>query len=127
MAKELPDHKSAREASPSYRIRMILCIVPVVISLILGGVFVVRQHRASSPVERAIRASGGMGGISIRQKTSGPSSGPLEEKQTVQVETIEDGLREMGFLITEEYYFTEMLTNKKAQNLFGGELGFRKL
>ena len=38
---------------------------------------------------------------------------------TVNVETIQDGLQNMGTLITQEYYFTQVETYTKEKNLLG--------
>ena len=38
---------------------------------------------------------------------------------TVNVETIQDGLKNMGTLITQEYYFTQVETYTKEKNLLG--------
>lgn len=34
----------------------------------------------------------------------------VEVEKTVSVETVEEGLRDMGFLVTEEYYFTDVVS-----------------
>lgn len=49
------------------------------------------------------------------------SSEPKKEKVlvTVNVETIEDGLQNMGTLITQEYYFTQVETYSKEKKVFG--------
>lgn len=55
----------------------------------------------------------------------------LEKKEnvkiTVNVETIKDGLNNMGTLITQEYYFSQIATytkEKKVLSLFNSEAGF---
>ncbi len=55
----------------------------------------------------------------------------LEKKEdvkiSVNVETIRDGLNDMGTLITQEYYFTQVETytkEKKVLSLFNSESGF---
>lgn len=55
----------------------------------------------------------------------------VEVEKIVQVEKefsaeiIQDGLRDMGFLVTEEYYFTEVMTYSSVKKLFNLiELGF---
>ena len=58
-----------------------------------------------------------------------PSLAPKEEKVlvTVNVETIEDGLENMGVLVTQEYYFTQVETytkEKKILNFINSESGF---
>ncbi len=58
-----------------------------------------------------------------------PSLEPRQEKVlvTVNVETIEDGLENMGVLVTQEYYFTQVETytkEKKILNFINSESGF---
>ena len=55
----------------------------------------------------------------------------LEKKEnvkiTVNVETIKDGLNNMGTLITQEYYFSQIATytkEKKVLSIFNSEAGF---
>ena len=38
----------------------------------------------------------------------------VETEKVITAGTIQDGLRDMGKLVTEEYYFTEVLSNKKT-------------
>ena len=61
--------------------------------------------------------------------SSSPSLAPKEEKVlvTINVETIEDGLENMGVLVTQEYYFTQVETytkEKKILNFINSESGF---
>ena len=52
-------------------------------------------------------------------------SGILVVEKEITSEIIEDGLRDMGFLITEEYYFTEVIDYSKVKKLFNLiKLGF---
>ena len=58
-----------------------------------------------------------------------PSLEPRQEKVlvTVNVETIEDGLENMGVLVTQEYYFTQVESytkEKKILNFINSESGF---
>ena len=43
----------------------------------------------------------------------------MKDVQTVSFETVEDGLRDMGFLVTEEYCFKEVVNPTKMKKLFG--------
>ncbi len=61
--------------------------------------------------------------------SSVPSLSPKEEKVlvTINVDTIEDGLENMGVLVTQEYYFTQVETytkEKKILNFINSESGF---
>lgn len=113
------------ESGPNEKKRklyILLCVIPALIILALTVVLLVRGAAGSGSTART--ASPGAPGdtaITVKQKER---KSLLENKQTVEVETVQDGLREMGFLITEEYYFTEMLTNRKVQSLGVLELGF---
>lgn len=117
--------EGVRESTPNEKkrkLRILLCVIPALIILALTVVLLVRGAAGSGSTART--ASPGAPGdtaITVKQKER---KSLLENKQTVEVETVQDGLREMGFLITEEYYFTEMLTNRKVQSLGVLELGF---
>ena len=107
---------------PDRTASILLWVVPLVVSIILAGVF---AYRISHPGQGAgtLFGSGDRGGISVRQK-SADRTGVIETAQEIEVETIEDGIRKMGFLITAEYYFTELVTNRKYQKFFDFPLGF---
>ena len=113
------------ESGPNEKKRklyILLCVIPALIILALTVVLLVRGAAGSgSSARTASPGAPGDTAITVKQKER---KSLLENKQTVEVETVQDGLREMGFLITEEYYFTEMLTNRKVQSLGVLELGF---
>ena len=48
----------------------------------------------------------------------------VEVEREVTVETLEDGVRDMGLLITQEYYFTDAVSQSKVKTLFNIPLGF---
>ena len=48
----------------------------------------------------------------------------VETEKTITAETIRDGLNEMGFLLTEEYYFTEVVSFSSIKKLLGIEWKF---
>lgn len=48
----------------------------------------------------------------------------VEVEKKVSAETIEDGLKDMGELITEEYYFTEVVSFSSVKKLFKANLKF---
>ena len=77
----------------------------------------------------------GVGFTSNRNEQSVPETATekveLEKKEnvkiTVNVETIKDGLNNMGTLITQEYYFSQIATytkEKKVLSIFNSEAGF---
>lgn len=43
--------------------------------------------------------------------------GLVQEVDTISFETVQEGLNDMGFLITEEYRFTEVVTREKSMEL----------
>ena len=117
--------ESIHDGAPNERKRklyILLCVIPALIILVLAAVLLVRGTAGSgNGTGTASPGAPGDTAITVKQKER---KSLLENKQTVEVETVQDGLREMGFLITEEYYFTEMLTNRKVQSLGVLELGF---
>ena len=104
------------------KLSMLLVVIPSVLILVLGGVLAHRAYSGRSAGTEIIKSASGDGSITVQQKTSG-SAGPVETKRELNVETIEDGLRDMAFLITQEYYFTELLSDKKVNSFFGFEMG----
>ena len=48
----------------------------------------------------------------------------IEVEKEITAEIIRDGLHDMGTLITEEYYFTEVVNFSSMKTLFNIELGF---
>lgn len=48
----------------------------------------------------------------------------VETEKIITAETIRDGLNEMGFLLTEEYYFTEVVSFSSIKKLLGIEWKF---
>ncbi len=121
-----PDMKrngGTMEGEGESRLRTALTVIPLILIVILSVMFFMQQRENRSRQAGSFAGKAGDPSITVQQKSSEKKS-LLETKQTISVETIQDGLREMGFLITEEYYFTEMVTNKKIQSLGVFELGF---
>ncbi len=48
----------------------------------------------------------------------------LDVEQEIMVRTLEEGVCDMGVLITQEYYFTDTVTQSKVRTLFSIPLGF---
>ena len=101
---------------------LLLIVLPAVLILVLAGVQAKRIHSGGNAGAEIIKSASGDGSITVQQKTSG-INGPVEKKRELNVETIEEGLKDMAFLITQEYYFTELLTDKKVNTFFGFEMG----
>lgn len=53
-----------------------------------------------------------------RQVVYREGSGLVETEKTISVQVIKDGLRDMGFLVTEEYFFTELINYSSVKKLF---------
>lgn len=47
----------------------------------------------------------------------------VEVEKVISGDIIEDGLNDMGFLVTQEYWFTEVMSYSSTKNLFGIQLG----
>lgn len=64
----------------------------------------------------------------IKQETSQTVTETKEKKEkkkeTISVETIEDGLREIGILTTQEYYFTDIVTYESTKTWLNFSLPF---
>ena len=90
------------------------CIIPLLLILILLSVLFYRNARRETVQRGMISGEAENSAITVRQKGTKKEGGLITEKQTIDVEIIRDGLRNMSFLVTEEYYFTEVLSNKKT-------------
>ncbi|MCR5371184.1 MAG: DUF4230 domain-containing protein [Clostridium sp.] len=104
------------------KLSVLLIVLPAVLILVLGGVLAKRVYSVATAGSEIIKSASGDGSITVQQKTSA-NAGLVETKRELNVETIEDGLRDMAFLITQEYYFTELLSDKKVNTFFGFEMG----
>ena len=60
------------------------------------------------------------------EETAAPERTPviLDAVTDINVETVEEGLRDMGFLITQEYFFTDAVSNSKSFQISNIKLGF---
>ncbi len=60
------------------------------------------------------------------QKQEDPKKGNkiLDVEREIMVKTLEEGVCDMGLLITQEYYFTDAVTQSKVKTLFSIPLGF---
>ena len=101
------------------KLSALLIVIPAVLILVLAGVQAKRVHSGAAAGAEVIKGASGDGGITVQQK----NAGPVQTKRELNVETIADGLRDMAFLITQEYYFTELLSDKKVNSFFGFEMG----
>ena len=60
----------------------------------------------------------------VTQEDSGRGGKIIGTEREVSVETLEEGVRDMGLLITQEYYFTDAVSQSKVKTLFNIPLGF---
>ncbi len=92
----------------AYAVGIVLALIAVIVVIAVG---VHLRHRpagtdaTSSPAPAA-------------QAAAADAQGIVNEKNTLSFETVQDGLRSMGFLETEEYYFTEVVSRSKLKELF---------
>ena len=101
------------------KLSALLIVIPAVLILVLAGVQAKRVHSGAAAGAEVIKGASGDGAITVQQK----NAGPVQTKRELNVETIADGIRDMAFLITQEYYFTELLSDKKVNSFFGFEMG----
>ncbi len=91
-------------------IKKAVCLVIIVVSVIAMIILVADyvKDKNNTPEETAV-------------KTEIATLKPKEDKTqiTISTETIQDGLSNMGFLITQEYYFTQVETYTKEKQILG--------
>ena len=77
------------------------CIIPLFLILILLSVLFYRNARRETVQRGMISGEAENSAITVRQKGTKKEGGLISEKQTIDVEIIRDGLRNMSFLVTE--------------------------
>ena len=112
MEKEKTGGRGPREQEHRRRI-LRECAVPLALILILVSVFFYQRAHRDEPQRAAVSNSAEDSSITIKQTGTKKQGGLIETKQVIDVEIIRDGLRNMSFLVPEEYYFTEVISNKK--------------
>ena len=94
-----------------------MVFIPVILIAVLL-IVLIRGRMTSSGRPGFVKPVAAEGsGIVIKQNSSEKSKGLIKTKNVVEIDTIEEGLRDMGFLITEEYYFTDVLTQSKKDTI----------
>ena len=89
----------------------IIAIAVVIMIILLAGF---KNNKEAQPVQETATEK-----VELEKKEN--------VKITVNVETIKDGLNNMGTLITQEYYFSQIATytkEKKVLSIFNSEAGF---
>ena len=59
-----------------------------------------------------------------KDKEAGHGLKIIEVEREVSVETLEEGMRDIGLLVTQEYLFTDAVSQSKVKTLFSLTLGF---
>ena len=95
--------------------KLLLYIIPIVIILLAAIVLIIVHSRRAKPDTVPAPVVSTAPEIIVQEK-------PVEHVITADI--IRDGLRDMGFLVTQEYYFTEVVSNSRVRTLFGITLPF---
>lgn len=99
----------------------VIYVIAIVVMLGISGWLVLEElHKKDIKLDVAISASEKLETPDISEEADNISI-------TVDTEMIQDGLRKMNFLVTEEYYFTQVETYAKEKKLIFGltsEAGF---
>ena len=99
----------------TYKI-LIIVLGVLILGTVIGGIIFSAVKGKSKEQAVALQENAG------EQEKKG---GFIVVEKEITSDIIEDGLRDMGFLITEEYYFTEVIGYSKVKKLFNLiKLGF---
>ena len=102
-------------------IRILSTLLPILIILGCIGSCIKSGREETAVSALRTREEGEAGEVVIRQKSR---ENHLVTEQVISTEIIEDSLQDMGFLVTENYYFKEMQTDSKDIRLLGIALPF---
>ena len=95
------------------RIYLILIAAVVMITAVLALVWTLKDKDVKSVPEPAITTA------PVKQtKKIVEVEKIIEVEKKISGDIIQDGLRDMGFLVTEEYYFTEVVSYSSVKKLF---------
>ena len=95
------------------RIYLILIAAVVIITAVLALVWTLKDNDVKSVPEPAITTA------PVKQtKKIVEVEKIIEVEKKISGDIIQDGLRDMGFLVTEEYYFTEVVSYSSVKKLF---------
>ena len=95
------------------RIYLILIAVVVMITAVLALVWTLKDNDVKSVPEPAITTA-----PVKKTKKIVEVEKIIEVEKKISGDIIQDGLRDMGFLVTEEYYFTEVVSYSSVKKLF---------
>ena len=95
------------------RVYLILIAAVVLVTAVLTLVWALRKEDVKSVPQPAVTSA------PVKQTKKVVEIEKLVEvEKNISGEVIQDGLREMGFLVTEEYYFTEVISFSSVKKLF---------
>lgn len=103
-----------KKRSPVTILCIVLSSVLAVSSATLFIVWLFSDRKTYNPIYSADQVFDTTG----KKTDDGWKSFLIKTENKIDTSLIEDGLNDMGFLITEEYYFTEVVTNVKEKKLF---------
>ena len=99
--------------------RLYLVLIGLVITLIIGSLIWYGIH---SPEKEPPAVTPRPTPEVIVQQTEVEKL--VEVEKEITVDTIRDGLRDIGVLVTQEYYFTDVISFSSVKKLFNVEVGF---
>ncbi|MBR5681110.1 MAG: DUF4230 domain-containing protein, partial [Clostridia bacterium] len=98
-----------------------VALLVAIVMVFLGIVGVVIWGAVNSTAEAAVTEPQT---AAVKKETSKKGGKILDVDQEIMVRTLEEGVCDMGVLITQEYYFTDAVTQSKVKTLFSIPLGF---
>lgn len=96
------------------RLMIAIGIVAVLIIVVVVVGVVGNAADAEEPGPQAVKSG----------ESGGHSGGIIGEEEEISVDTLEEDIRDMGLLITQEYMFTDAVSQSKVKTLFSLTLGF---
>lgn len=91
------------------RVYMILSILAVIFILVIVAVGLIRRPKTPAPSETA----------PVPETVIREVEKTVEVEKEITAELLHDGLRDMGMLVTGEYYFTEVVSFTKSSTFLG--------
>ena len=95
------------------RVYLILIAAVVLVTAVLALVWALRDDDVESVPQPAVTSAPVKQARKIVEVEK-----IIEVEKNISGEVIQDGLRDMGFLVTEEYYFTEVISYSSVKKLF---------
>ena len=95
--------------------KLLLYVIPIAIILLTSIVLIALHGRSAAPDTVPEAAVSATPEVVVKEK--------LVER-VITADVIQDNLRDMGFLVTQEYSFTEVVSDSRVRTLFGITLPF---